>query len=129
MDKKQKILWKLIPILIGVMILGIALFIKIGDLLNDGQRKVITSSTLMDTIDIEELSTAEFTYNGIANIYKDKDKKNVKCYIRYFANVKAYISVQDIEYEIDDEKHTVKPVLPKLQYKIMIVDDLYKKAY
>ena len=39
--------------------------------------KIITSATLTEAIDIAELSTAEFTYRGIAEVYGDKDKTKV----------------------------------------------------
>lgn len=84
---------------------------------------IITTSTLTDAIDISELSTAQFTYNGIAEIYKDADKGKVACHIRYYATVKAGIDMNDVKWKIDDTDKTVTPTLPEIRITANPVDE------
>ena len=74
-------------------------------------------------MDIAELSTAQFTYNGIAEVYKSKDSDKIKCRIRYEAIVKAGVNMDEIDFKIDPEKKTVKPILPQIQLTANIVDE------
>ena len=95
---------------------------KSGGYFKEGETKTITKTTLMDTVDIAELSTAEFTYNGIAEIPKNKKSKKIKCRVQYEAKVKASVNMEDIDFEIDNEAKTVKPVLPKIKLTATLDD-------
>lgn len=110
------------PFLIGIFFL--ILFIPICGLnaFDRGEESIITSSTLTDAIDISDLSTAQFTYNGIAEVYED-EAEEVKCHIRYYAKVKAGIDMKEVDFEIDDEKMTVKPVLPEIKITVNSIDE------
>ena len=85
-----------------------------------GDESIIASSTLTDAIDISDLSTAQFTYNGIAEVYEGEA---VKCHIRYNTKVKAGIDMKEVDFEIDEEKMTVKPVLPEIKITVNSVDE------
>ena len=87
-----------------------------------GKENVITSSQLEKAIDISQLSTAEFVYNGIAEKYDDKPEK-VECYIAYHADVKVGIQMEDVEFEIDEENKTVTPILPEISVNIAALDE------
>lgn len=89
-----------------------------------GRETSVTVSTLKDAVNISELSTAQFTYNGIAEVYKDKSKKKVACYISYKAKVRAGIDMSKVEFEINEENKTVKPILPE----ITVVPDINDEA-
>lgn len=84
----------------------------------------ITSSTLTKAVDIADLSAAEFKYRGIAEIYSDEARKNVRCRICYSAVVKAGIDMSAIDFSnIDHEKKKVTAKLPEIDIKVNIVDE------
>ncbi|HBM47113.1 MAG TPA: hypothetical protein DD387_04730 [Lachnoclostridium sp.] len=83
---------------------------------------IITSAALEKAIDIEQLSTAEFSYSGIAEKYKNENSKEVDCYIAYDAKVKVGIQLSDIHFKIDEKEKTIKPVLPKPEITVASLD-------
>ena len=109
-------------VLVGIMIVIFIIYAKTSHIFDEGKTTIITSSTLMEAIDISELSTAQYTYNGIAEIYDD-DGEEVECYIKYYAKVKAGIDMKDVMFEFDEENKTVTPILPEIQINANIVDD------
>lgn len=111
------------PVVLGILLVIFFIYTKTNHTFDEGKTTIITSSTLMDAIDISELSTAQYTYNGIAEIYKDEKKKKIKCHIRYNAKVKAGIDMKQVKFEIDDENKTVKPILPEIQINSNTVDE------
>lgn len=111
-----------LPLIIGVATLCFAVVYVLGGF-DKGEGKIITSSMLTEAIDISELSTAQFTYNGIAEIYKDEKQEKVECYIRYNAKVKAGIDLSDVRFEINDDAMIVRPVLPELRITSNPVDE------
>mgnify|MGYP001021140490 CR=1 FL=1 len=111
-----------LPLIIGGAALCLAIVYALGGF-NSGEGKIITSLTLTEAIDISELSTAQFTYNGIAEIYKDEKQEKVACYILYNAKVKAGIDMSDVRFEIDDEAMTVRPILPEITITSNPVDE------
>lgn len=119
---KKKVLL-VTPILLGVSLVLLLIIVRVFGFFDKGEEKIITSSTLTEIIDISELSTAQFTYNGIAEIYKDEKQEKVKCYIRYDAKVKAGINMKEVKFEIDNENKTVKPILPEIKITAKLVDD------
>ena len=84
---------------------------------------VITSAQLEKAIDISQLSTAEFVYNGIAEKYNEKHPERVDCYIAYNASVKVGIQMEDVTFEIQEEEKTVTPVLPEITVQIATLDE------
>lgn len=109
---KRKIILVVIVVIIIIAIIslfGPSVVNKIG------VGNVVTSSQLEKAIDIDQLSTAEFVYNGIAEKYKDDDPEEIECYISYNANVKIGVSMQDIKFEIDKQSKTVTPILPEIK--------------
>lgn len=111
------------PVILGILIVLFFTYTKTHHTFDKGKTSIITSSTLMDAIDISELSTAQYTYNGIAEIYKDEKKEKVKCYIKYNAKVKAGIDMEQVKFEIDDKNKTVTPILPEIQITSNTVDE------
>ena len=103
-----------LPILLGILLFFVLVIARVIGVFHKGETHIITSSTLTDAIDISDLSTAQFTYNGIAELYKDEAKQKLKCYIRYSAKVKAGIDISEVTFDIDDEAMTVRPILPEI---------------
>ena len=118
---KKKIL-VVTPFLVCGLIVCL-LIVGVPYIFGNGEKKIITSSTLKETINISKLSTAKFTYNGIATVYKDATKEKIKCHIRYNATVKAGVDMQKVDFEIDHKNKTVKVKLPKIKIKSYIVNE------
>ena len=77
MLKKKRI----IPIIAGLAIIIIIATIIIPIIANkSNSAKIVTSSQLEKAVNISDLSTAEFVYNGIAEKYKDDnpEKENLQ---------------------------------------------------
>ena len=92
-------------------------------LFRKGEERLEATVSLEDVIDISELSTARYTYNGIAQAYKDEEKTKVKCNIKYEAEVKAAIDVSQVSYEVDDEAKTIQVKLPQIKLNAYINSD------
>lgn len=73
----------------------------------------VTSAQLEKAVDIDELSTAEFVYNGIAEKYKESSDE-VEFRISYDATVKAGIKMSDVTFDVDNEAKVVRPHLPEV---------------
>lgn len=108
---------------VGVVAIILSLLLRFGPMIKPGVAHTITSSSLMKTIDIAELSTAEFRYRGIANVYTNDRKTDVRCRICYDAIVKAGIDMHQVKFDVDTEHKTVTATLPEIDLKVMIVDD------
>ena len=98
--KKRKIVF----IFLLIVVIVAALKILIPKAATEIKKEnVITSSQLKNAINISQLSTAEFVYNGIAEKYADESTEEVECYIAYDANVKVGIQMEDVAFNIDEE--------------------------
>lgn len=104
-------------VIIAVSLFGPTLINKIGG------DNVITVSQLEKAINISQLSTAEFVYNGVAEKYEEQDKEKVECYISYDANVKVGIKMDDVRFDINEEEKTVMPILPQIEVNIATIDE------
>ncbi len=122
--KEKNVKKKIISVVI-VFILILAALCVIGLQLIGKSRgtRIITSSQLESAIQISQLSTAEFIYNGIAEKYKDNNRGKVECYISYNANVKVGIEMEDVKFYIDEEAKTVTPILPEVTVNIAALDE------
>ena len=108
---------------IGVLALVLACLFKFVLSKTPGSITTDISSTLTDAINISELSTAEFRYRGIADIYNEK-KTKVKCRVCYSAVVKAGIDMKDVKVEnVDKDNKTITITLPDISLKVTIVDE------
>lgn len=115
---------KVIPIaVVSLMILTVLCVVGFRLIYKSRGTRVITSSRLEKAIQISQLSTAEFVYNGIAEKYEDNNKEKVECYISYNANVKVGIEMEDVKFHIDEEAKTVTPVLPEVTVNIAALDE------
>ena len=112
-----------ISILAILLVILAFIILKRSSVFKKSEPNIITSSILEDAVNISNLSTAQFTYNGIAEIYEDEDQKEVKCHILYNAKVKAGIDMKDVTFDIDKEKKTIKPTLPEINITSNTVDE------
>ena len=109
---------------IGVIAIILACLFRFGPLYKSGTVKTDISSTLTDSINISELSTAEFRYRGIAEIYANEEKTKVRCRVCYNAVVKAGIDMKDVKVDdVDTNNKTVTITMPPIDLKVTIVDE------
>lgn len=90
----------------------------------EGQVTTISKSALEKVIEINELSTVDYTYNAIATVYDEKDKKGekIKYYVAYEGLVTAGIDFKKIEIHVDKTKKVVTIVLPEVEIHDLTVD-------
>ena len=108
----------------GVLAVILAGLLRFGPVLfGNGNANTVTSSELAKAIDIAELSTAEFKYRGIAEIYTDESRSQVRCRVCYNAVVKAGIDMKDVKLEVDPENKQVTAALPELKLNVTVIDE------
>ena len=79
-----------------------------------------TSSELISTKEIAELSVSEFVYNGIAQTYRANGEHDYN--VLYRATVKAGVDAERITCEVDGERKTVVFNLPEFRIGTPVVD-------
>lgn len=115
---------KIIPMAMLVVIIVVAAGLFGPAIRNKMDKKnIITSSQLEKAIDISQLSTAEFVYNGIAEKHDEDHPEKVDCYIAYNANVKVGIQMDEVKFDINEQEKTVKPTLPEIMVNIATLDE------
>lgn len=88
-----------------------------------GDGNVITASRLEQAVNISQLSTSEFVYNGIADKYRADTPDTIQCHIAYNANVKVGIRMDDISFQIDEKNKRVTPILPDITVNSVSLDE------
>lgn len=111
------------PLLIGIILVVVFGAFSAMNFFSPGEELMLTSSTLTDAIDISELSSAQFTYNGIAELYEDNTNEDILCYIRYNSKIKCGIDMKDVSFAIDHNGKTVSAVLPDVKINVNTVDE------
>lgn len=101
-------------------VIGLAIVVGMGvadrsGALNEGEVEIITKSNLMEAIDVSDLSTSEFIYNGIAEVYDKKKTDKVEYYIRYDARVRAGIDIKNVDFNIMAEENVIEVTLPGVE--------------
>ena len=105
-----------IGVLIGFCILALPGMLRSGEGLT-----YLSTSELEKVVSISKLSTAEYVYNGIAEI-KD-DSGNITQRIYYASTVRAGIDLTDVTFSIDNDKMTVTPIIPEITIYDPSVDE------
>lgn len=116
---KKKIIGSVL--VLGIVAIAAGLFVP-NAVQKITKEHVITSSQLEKAIDISDLSTAEFVYNGIADKYSEQNPEEIACHIAYASTVKVGIALDQVTFTIDEEKKTVTPVLPEITVNTVTVD-------
>ena len=112
-----------IVLCIGIIVIVIACLFHFGPFNKLGAKSISVSSLLTDSIDLAELSTAEFKYRGIADIYKDENRKKINCRVCYNAIVKAGIDMNNVQFDVDTEHKIVNAALPDININVTIIDE------
>lgn len=114
----------ILPIIL-IVVVAAAVVTLAGNVLNPSTKTVVTSVALEEAVEISQLSTAEFTYNGIAE-YVDSDdpeNENKMVHIAYESTVKVGIDMGEITFEVDDEEGTVTVILPEISVTSVTLDE------
>ena len=114
----KQLVWLLVAI---VLLCGI-FFIIVKPLVFDSQpvTNYLTESQLERVVCVSDLSTAEYVYNGIAEVTNEDGE--VVYRIRYDSTVHAGIDMSDIDFEIDNDAMTITPVLPEIEIQDPVID-------
>ena len=102
----------------GVVFLFLLLFSAFG-----GNRLItrhVTTSDLINTKDIADLSVCEFVYNGIARTYKENGDPDYN--ILYNSTVKASIDADHIGYNVDEKQKIVRFIFPEIEIGNPVID-------
>lgn len=113
--KKKKVVFIIICAVIITALVSAAIMIMSR---NNKDNKLSVASQLTEVIDINELSTGEFIYNGVVEVQEEKTKYS----IRYCSTVKVGVAGDDIELSVDAENKTVTPIIPELKVTVVNVD-------
>ena len=84
--------------------------------------KIITTASLSKIIKESELSTSTAIYNGVAEVYNEKNPKKVDCHVAYHAKVSAGIDFGEVKIEVDNEGKTVSITIPEVHITNIDVD-------
>lgn len=97
---------------ICIIVIVLAIVVRVGIIDKSSKVAISASSLLTNSLDIAELSTAEFKYRGIAEIYEDEARTRIRCRVCYNAIVKAGVNMDDVHVEVDSLQKTISVVLP-----------------
>lgn len=117
--KKAAKLSPAVQVAIIVLVIIVIALVVVFSLFGPGRTNMldkddfVTSAQLEKAVDIDELSTAEFVYNGIAEKYRENSDE-VEFRISYDATVKAGIKMSDVTFDVDNDAKVVRPHLPEV---------------
>ena len=108
-----------IKLLIVVSILILIIIVLIGFKLMkpDTEKKevsTITQTSLDKIIEINQLSTVDYTYNAVVKVY-DEEKKDLKYYVAYEGIVTAGIDFEKIDIAVNEEQKKVIIKIPDVE--------------
>lgn len=113
-----------IAVAAAVIVAGLSIY----EMVTSTGTTIVSKASLTKAVSISKLSTAEFTYNGIAEKLRDSDGEDVEYHVYYEARATAGIDMEKIDFQIDETNHTVTPILPEVTVGEPVVDES-KLAY
>ena len=101
-------------VVVAAVVLVLALILAIRWMADNHETRYLATSDLKSAVDIDSLSTIDYTYHGIA----EKHSKflwldRVDYRVKYEAHVRASYTMSDIQFDIDEESKVVTAYLPK----------------
>lgn len=108
---------------VGMGVVLLVCTLRFGLFSKPGKVTIDASSLLTDVMDVAELSTAEFRYRGIADIYSDENRTQLRCRVCYNSIVKAGIDMKKIQFDVDPEAKVISASLPDIELKVTITDE------
>lgn len=119
--KKMSKKTKLIIVLVVAVVVVLAVSFIPGVISSFGKGVTVSEASLKKTVEISKLSTAEFSYNGIAE--KTDENGNVVYYVYYEATADAGINMEDIQFKIDQAQKIITVVLPGITVDNPVIDE------
>lgn len=122
LSKKQKVLICVGGILLTFIIIVLITFLP--KLLNPdaGTVTTISQSSLEKVIEINDLSTLDYTYNAITAVYDEKNDTKLKYHVAYEGVVTAGIDITKINIETDENTKKIIITLPDAVIQDVSVD-------
>lgn len=127
MMEKQN-LWKAIkkaPIIVICCIAVVLLAVLIPIIISSSKKstpEIISQANLERIINVNDLSTIEAIYNGVARVADEDNPAEIDYYVSYDAKVKAGIDVTQINIDVDSEKQLIKITLPETEITSVAVE-------
>lgn len=112
---KLSIKTKVIFLIAIIIVVSLLLFII--NLNKENSLSITTTSSLQKIIEINELSTVDYTYNAVATKYKEdkKEEGNEEYYVAYEGVVTAGIDFNEIAIDIDKKEKKINITLPQVE--------------
>ena len=122
-EKKHSKITKKIMLFVGGIII-IILIIGFMKAHNENKLTITTKSSLEKIMEINKLSTIEYTYNAIVTKYKNDEVKeyNVEYYVAYNGKVTAGIDFNEINIDVDYKEKKIYVTLPNVEIHETNVD-------
>jgi hypothetical protein len=115
----------IVIIILLIIAAVVAYFAVIAPLNNDTEEtQYLSETSLKEAVDVENLSTVDYTYKGIAektvtklHFWSTTDR------VKYEAHVRASFNMSTIEFTIDQDNHVVTAYLPDAQISDPTLDE------
>lgn len=118
--KKNKVIFIFIFFGALVIIGSIGIFMVSG---NKKQKvEVIATSTLQKIISVNELSTFQVVYNGIAEVLNQRDIDKVDYYVSYMSRVNAGIDFGQVKIDVNHDNKIITATIPEIKIMDINVD-------
>jgi hypothetical protein len=108
-------------LLIVILIIGCIIFLPPLFNKRNGTVQTIAQSSLEKVIEINDLSTLDYTYNGITPVY-DESGETLKYHVAYEGIVTAGIDITKIDISDDETKKKIVITLPEAKIQDVNVD-------
>lgn len=105
-----------------ILILGIVVALYISN--KNKEPEIISKANLEKVINVNELSTFEAVYDGVAVVMNKENPENVDYYVSYASKVKAGIDFDKVQIDIKEteEQKTIVITLPEVTLQEPTVD-------
>lgn len=116
-----------LPKMVKIVLLGativviVALAAILPGVFSSSKGVTVSEVSLKEAVAISKLSTAEFTYEGIAE--KRNENGDVAYHIYYKAAANSSIDMAAIDFSIDEAKKTIIPILPPVVIDSPVIDE------
>ena len=91
---------------------------------DDHETQYLATSDLKSAVDIDSLSTIDYTYHGIAEKHSKRLwQDRVDYRVKYEAHIRASCTLSDIQFEVNEEDKVVTAYLPEAQIGDLQLDN------
>ncbi len=123
-------LWKMkkaqmmLGVLAAVAVVCAAVFAFIKLRPRDGVVTTVSEASLERVLEISDLSTMNYTYNAVAEVYPEEYKEGdePKYYVAYEGTVQAGIDMEKISVSVDEKTKAITVILPEAEVQSANVD-------